>query len=446
MQCIIKKIIYLSCILFSVIHGHGFGSHTLIQLADDSQKTIYSVCLGALRKTISVASHDIFHGCTTDQPVVTGKHSKTNCYIQLGFDNQPNSVDDIICTPTQEFYVPAMNRWVSAYLLQVGDALLTKKMISKQITHKNFVQKSLNIYMLEIAKSHTFFVGKYALLTHNIFLPVAVNLGFVVPFGTVATSTIGSFFGPIGLVAGAIVGGVVGVAVKALCKNRISHYDSPIFNIAYIQNSCHSIPLDKNDLNTKPSGCFTVQNSIDTSYVYPIENPLPQIAIGCIEIGVNVSNDRPLNECSRHHDQKETHNGGCFQPTQHNQQDSGYSQDKNAEPKDKGRYNVPTARNWKEFEANCPIGQKYGKYFIHMGKQNPKDGSPIRQLSKDIPDTEMLKKDYFFALDRYHQGDHFEVWDKRGNWIGVANLDGSKNHAKTKAVRNKDVRSIEDII
>jgi hypothetical protein len=32
--------------------------------------------------------------------------------------------------------------------------------------------------------------------------------------------------------------------------------------------------------------------------------------------------------------------------------------------------------------------------------------------------------------------EHFEVWDRNSNWLGVANLDGSKNIAKTDAVRN----------
>jgi hypothetical protein len=48
--------------------------------------------------------------------------------------------------------------------------------------------------------------------------------------------------------------------------------------------------------------------------------------------------------------------------------------------------------------------------------------------------------------DRAHQGDHFEVWDKKGNWVGVANLDGSKNIQKTLAEINPAKRSIKGII
>jgi hypothetical protein len=441
-RCTIKKVIYFSCVFVFAAYGHGFGPHTLIQLTDGSQDTIYSVCLRALQKPISVASYDISHACTIDQPVVTGKRSTTNCYIQLSFDNRPTSAHDIVSTPTQEFYVLALNQWVPAYLLQTGDALLTKKMTVKPITRKNFVSESLNIYMLEIASSHTFFVGKHAILTHNIFLPVALNLGFVVPFGGVASGAVGSFFGPIGLVGGAIFGGVIGIAIKAFCKKRISRYETPVFNIAYLQNSCHNIALSKDDRSTVPSGCFTVQNLIDISCAYPIENPLPQIQAGCVEIEISVANDHITNFCSKSHDQATTHNSGCFEPNPHNQEGSGYSQGKNAQPENKGRYNGPTARNWKEFEGNCPIGQKYGKKFVHTGIQNPKDGSPVRKLSEDIPNTEMFKKGYHFALDKFHDGDHFEVWNKRKEWIGVANLDGSENKKKTNAETDKKKRNL----
>ena len=299
--------------------------------------------------------------------------------------------------------------------------------------------------MIEIESSHTFFVGKRSLLTHNMFLPIAVNLGFVVPFGTVVTGAAGSFFGPIGLVGGAIIGGIIGVTLKALYKKRIPAYDSPIFDIAFFQSSCHNISHAES--NSVPSGCFTAQEPIDISCKYTIENPLSQIPAGCIEIGMHTSDARGIDECSKNHDQEKVGASGCFQPAGQNQQGVFHSQEKgtgsnNAKP----RYDGPTARNWKEFEPNCPIGQKYGSKFVHTGKQNPKDGAPIRQLSEDIPNAEMFKKDYFFALDRFHEGDHFEVWDKKGNWIGVANLDGSKNSTKTNAEKDKQGRNIKKIL
>lgn len=434
------------CVIFHLSYGHGFGSQILVQLESGLQVSIRQACLHSLYNKVSVLSYDIHRSLYINQPVITGKQSKTNCYVELGFDNQFNHSDDIVCTPTQEFYVPIIHQWVSAYKLNSGDCLLTKNGITKQITHKKFVPKPLKIYMLEIQKSHTFFVGKYSVLTHNILLPVAANLGFVVPFGSVATGAAGSFFGPIGLVGGIVFGGIIGVVIKAIYKNRIPKYDTFNFNIEFIKSSCHNVSL-YNEKTTVQSGCFTAQDSIDMGCSYPIEDPLLATSIGCIEIEMNVLNDNVINGCYEIGEQEKVNDSRCFEHVEESEQLLLYSQNKIDESdKSNVRNQIPTARNWKEFEENCPIGQQHGKKFVHTGKQNPKDGSPIRQLSADIPGTEMFKEDYYYAPDRFHKGDHFEVWNAKGKWIGVANLDGSKNEKKTNAEKDKPSRSIREII
>jgi len=54
----------------------------------------------------------------------------------------------------------------------------------------------------------------------------------------------------------------------------------------------------------------------------------------------------------------------------------------------------------------------------------------------------MFEKGNLLAPDRYHRGDHFEVWDEDGIWIGVANIDGSKNASKSESVKNKNERRL----
>jgi hypothetical protein len=432
MRYMLKKVLYVAYLAVFSIHGHGFGPNTLVHLADGSCNTIASICLSTLRNRMSITSYDINNSCNVKQFVALGKQSKTNCYVQLGFDNQTNHPDDIVCTPTQEFYVSTVGKWIPAYLLKPGDALLTRNTSSKIITHKEFMPQYLTIYMLEIQRSHTFFVGKHAILTHNILLPLAVNLGFVVPFGSVASGAAGSFFGPIGLVGGVVLGGIASIAIKAIYKNRIQKYDTPTFNISFIRNSCDNIPFHIEEIKTTSPGCFKVQDPIDTACSYPIENPLPQISTGCFEIEVNALDRYTTHGCNQNHEKEKQHSSGCFQPTSEPISENPNVRDKK-----------PTARNWKEFE-NTPIGQKYGKNFIPTGKQNSKDGSPIRRLAENIPNTEMFKKGYLFALDRFHDGDHFEVWDKNGKWIGVANLDGSRNHKKTNAEKNPPKRDLTD--
>ena len=286
-------------------------------------------------------------------------------------------------------------------------------------------------------------MGKHSILTHNIILPMAASLGFTIPFGSVATGAAGSFFGPIGLIGGMVVGGIVSIVVKAMYENRILKYKTPEYNIGSIKAYCHNATYCNKEINStiKPGGCFVPDYKADTTHIIPIENPLPQTVIGCIEIGI-IQEDQVAKGCSRNEELEKTTNDGCFQPTERDRQSLFNAHEKvPAIENPKVRYQGPYAHSWSEFENNCPIGQKYGKEFIPTGKQNPKDGSPIKQLSKDIPNTEMFKKNRFFAPDRFH-GDHFEVWDKKEKWIGVANLDGSKNEKKTNAVTDKHRRNL----
>ena len=198
-----KKIISLIFfILHSIIQGHGFGPNTLVQLPNDSQQTIHTLCLESLRKTIAVASCGIPNSCLSNQYIKIGKKSKTNCYIKLGFNAQFNVADDILCTPMQEFYIPEQRKWLPAYMLKPGDALLTSHLTVQPVTFKEFVPKSLKVYMIEVEQTHTFFVGKHSILTHNMFLPMTMSLGASIPFGSVVAGSIGSFFGAAALSAG----------------------------------------------------------------------------------------------------------------------------------------------------------------------------------------------------------------------------------------------------
>ena len=285
MRFSIMRCLTLYFLLFNVIlFGHGFGTHTLVALADGSKKTIYTVCLQTLKNKPFVISYDPHKCATLTQQVKIGKKSKTNCYFRLGFDSNCKHSDDILCTPSQEFYLLDSQTWVPAYKLKIGDALLSKDLTTKKLTYKEFVPKPLNIYMLEIENSHTFFVGKYSLLTHNIFLPVTASIGFVVPFGSTAAGTAGGFFGPIGLVAGLTFGSLISFVAKVLYEKRIPRYKSPEFDISFIQSNCHNLNFSHQNNKTKQSGCFQNQELTDISCSYPIENPLPHISTGCIEI------------------------------------------------------------------------------------------------------------------------------------------------------------------
>jgi hypothetical protein len=182
---------------------------------------------------------------------------------------------------------------------------------------------------------------------------------------------------------------------------------------------------------------------LPSQHTFPIEYSLASTPTGCIELDINVLGNRKAYIYGQNNEQQKMILQGCFDLTEQNELFSCYSQEKPVLENNKIRYSGPYAHNWTEFKNDCFIGQQYGKYFINTGKQNTKDGSPIRQLSESVPNTEMLKKGYQFAIDRLH-GDHFEVWDKNGKWIGVANLDGSKNEKKIQAEVNPTKRVFND--
>lgn len=240
-----KTKVILSIVVFFVhttAHGHGFSADTLVQLGDGSLQTIHTVCLRSLHNKILVSSYNVDVSCKTNQLVKVGRRSQSNCYVRLGFDVGFNDStrNDIVCTPMQEFYLPQVHTWAPAYTLKVGDALLTKDKGAKRITYVQFVHKPLTIYTLEIKKSHTFFVGNHSVSTHNMLLPMAFNVGLSVPFGTAAFGTAGSFFGPIGLIGGVVLGGIIGLTVKAMYEDRIPAYNVPEYDVAFINTHCYN--------------------------------------------------------------------------------------------------------------------------------------------------------------------------------------------------------------
>src|ERR1700722_8234622 len=172
------------------------------------------------------------------------------------------------------------------------------------------------------------------------------------------------------------------------------------YNIGAIKAHCQNTSRYNEEINssTKPTGCFEPVDEIKTigTYITSIENPLPKTAIGCIEIGIDLVHKDIPKGYEKYEETGTNKVSGCFELVEQSAQVLLTTQEKVLE-NNNGRYNGPKARNWKEFEKDCPIGQQYGDKFIPTGKQNPKDGSPIRRLSEDVPKAEMFKKGYQFA-------------------------------------------------
>jgi hypothetical protein len=216
-------IIFYLLILPIQLIGHGFGAHVLVRTTGGWWR-IEQICRQVCDKEDTyITSYNIHTATNNSRRVQSVGESSSNCFIRIGFEQEPDN--DIVCTPTQEFYLPVTKQWIPAYQLKVGDKLLSQNKVLKPITHIEFIKKSITVYSLEIEGTHTFLVGRHCILTHNIILP-ALTAGLSIPFGAGAAAggTAGSFFGPATFAAGLIIGGLVGIVVKQFTTGAIPQY------------------------------------------------------------------------------------------------------------------------------------------------------------------------------------------------------------------------------
>lgn len=301
-------------------------------------------------------------------------------------------------------------------------------------------------------KNHTFCVGYYRVLTHNKQLPLIplaliARIGVAFGSGAAAGASAGSFFGPVSLAGGFTIGGVISaVATCAAIGHELYQYRVQVgtYEIEQIMSSKH----DKNTMYCNP--CQTLDApSKGTSLVnvpLPTEDIREQKGCGDVEVPeVGLSggcNAPPIDDavgklpigCGGIPAELEIPDSGCLVYS--------FAREKTKQEGNE-RYAGPWVRNWNEFFETCPVGQQHAEKFKKTKKRNPKDDAPIYIVTEDIPGAEMFKKGNMLPPDRMHGGDHFEVWNEDGEWIGAANVDGSKNHSKTQAPANKKSRSLD---
>jgi len=205
------------------LQGHGIGEFTLIKTA----KGIQSIETIKPRKRIF--SYNTSCNQNVKTSVRTTGSSISNCYISMRF-SLPGSVEyeEILCTPAQEFYRVPDNAWICAAHLKVGDELKSDTYNSLTLVHLEIIAEPLKVYILEVRKYHNFFVGKHALLTHNTTLPWEIAIGISIPLGEAATGgAAGSFFGPIGVVGGVIIGSILGCGLQYIAnQDKTYQYDA----------------------------------------------------------------------------------------------------------------------------------------------------------------------------------------------------------------------------
>jgi len=163
-------------------------------------------------QTLRVLTYNTPHDqCCIERRVHTANEGETNCYCRIQFDNNRNN--DIVCTPSQEFYLLSKKQLTPAYKLKKGHRLLSQHNQAVEIQQISFIEKPLKIYSIQVNDNHNFFVGNHTILTHNMMIPAAVSVGIGTSFGSGAAAggAAGSYFGPITLCGGIVVGGVLGI-------------------------------------------------------------------------------------------------------------------------------------------------------------------------------------------------------------------------------------------
>ncbi len=236
----------LLLVLIGQLSGHGLGSTTSVKRKNIRQP-IEQLFENLSKEKLKVSSYDFnAHRVVTSCAKSTGE-STSNCYFQISFDDNPHN--DILCTPSQEFYDVHAQHWAPALQLRVGGELLSAH--GKQaITSIRFIKKPLKVYSLEIENTHNFFVGTYAILTHNILIPWVLSAGLGISFGAGAAAggTAGGCLGPITLVGGAVIGGIIGIAIKMVADDRKASYHLH-FDVDTIENYYKTNTLYKENNN-----------------------------------------------------------------------------------------------------------------------------------------------------------------------------------------------------
>ena len=107
---------------------------------------------------------------------------------------------------------------------------------------------------------------------------------------------------------------------------------------------------------------------------------------------------------------------------------------------DEKRYNGPKYNRTEDWIKEHPFGQKIKKSLERSAYTN--QGKRVFKVIKNVENCDGFKKGDYIVVDALHQ-DHLEVFNKRGQWIGVANFDGTKNIEKTNQGKAESRGSLE---
>ncbi len=82
----------------------------------------------------------------------------------------------------------------------------------------------LSMSLWNFAHDHTYIVGNYGIIAHNMALPELISVGTIVGPTITSGTAIGGCFGPIALAGGVALGAAVGCIIKCFVDNTRTYY------------------------------------------------------------------------------------------------------------------------------------------------------------------------------------------------------------------------------
>mgnify|MGYP000973924157 FL=1 len=217
----LKILLINAIVLFgNQLVAHGFGAHTMVKLLRSSTEewqAIKQIDDRTVSLNLKAKSYRTVNNVWSYQAVKVVGFSEANCYIRIRVDQ--SIINVIECTPSQEFYEIKLERWMPACQLHAGNHLLRDNTDgsgeSIEIVDVELIARSLPVFIIEVANTHTFLVTGLSVLTHNDVLTPTLfyALGQSVFGSSVSGATVGSAIGPLGTLGGFVIGGIVAVGV-----------------------------------------------------------------------------------------------------------------------------------------------------------------------------------------------------------------------------------------
>ncbi len=321
-----------------------------------------------------------------------------NSYAKIQVD------EDCLCAaPDQKFYAVNKNKWLEACALQLSDQLLCANGESVCVEAITVIYEQQKIYALSIETNHTFCVGRYGIVVHNI-----------EPTTTTTTVVVLSAVCPPAAVAVAIAE-VIGLGIAGCLMYRVykkSEKNKKKFD------GCFSPQNEwNNNVVTNAKGCY----SSDISVIDPV------IGCGIVENPIKVVEVIPYGTVDGMDDK-------CIFPIAEIEQSVLCASAVENECGESRQYPGPWYNRTEDWINEHPFAQKIKKSverscYVNQGKRAFK-------MIKNIEGCDGFKKGDYVVVDAMHK-DHLEVFDRYGEWKSVANFDGTRNEKKTEQGRQE---------